>query len=98
MSVDGGPFLESFQAPKQGGLGPPIPPTQDLEATVVSNPGFAPEQFNHAVGIGGKGVSIRIKIEYTDAYAVKYETGLCLKVLNTGAVAYCAGGDENYIK
>lgn len=98
MSIDGGPFIESYRAPREGSIGPPIPPTQDLFATVVSEPGLTSDQIAHAKSINGKGISIRIEVKYTDADGEKYESGICLLRLNTGATAYCPNQDENFIK
>jgi len=96
ISIDGGPFVESYRATRQGSFGPPLPPTQDVIAEVISGPGVTPEQWTHATSLGGQGISIRMKIEYTDTYGVMYETGICLSRLNTGAISFCREG--NYIK
>jgi hypothetical protein len=96
LSIDGGPFVESYHAPREGSVGPPLPPTQVVSAEIVSRPGFTPEQISHAEGTSGNGISIRIVMAYTDGSGGKYETGICLLRLNTGAISYCR--QDNYIK
>ena len=96
ISIDGGPFVESYGTPNDGDKGGPLPPTQDIFDTVVSKPGITPAEVSHAIGISGKGVTIKIRVTYTDSALEMYETGICLTRLNTGAIAYCR--EDNYIK
>jgi hypothetical protein len=98
ISISGSPFVDSYGASPEGSVGPPIPPTADLRGSVISMPGLTPERFNEAIGINGKGISIFVKFEYTDAFDKPYETGICLKTLNTGAISFCPDDKLNYVK
>lgn len=96
MSIDGKPFVQSYGAPPRGDVGSPLPPTQDVFTTVVSRPGYTREQVARALAVGGKGISISVRMDYTDGAGGKYETEICLRRLNTGAISYCTTG--NYIR
>ncbi|MHB8485524.1 MAG: hypothetical protein ACYDCM_07325 [Candidatus Acidiferrales bacterium] len=96
ISIDGAPFVRSYKQPKGGGNGSALPPTQDVFSTVISPPGVTQDQFKHAISIEGKGISIRIEMEYTDGLRKsrsQYGATICLKRLFTGAIEYCEGNN-----
>jgi hypothetical protein len=96
MSFDGGQFVPSHhEGPKEPYADVPIPPGQDLLNSVVSEPGITNQQWTQAIGLTGKGVSIRAVVQYGDSYDAQYESVMCLRLLNSGAVSYCPG---SYIK
>jgi hypothetical protein len=100
ISIGNGPFIESFGAPPNHGVGAPIPPTKENTLTVISAPGVSKEKYEILTFSSNPGntASIRIRITYSDAYSGKYETGICLHRLGGGSVAYCGEDGENYIK
>lgn len=91
VSINGGPFIESYRAPSAGDGGGPLPPTEDDFSTVVSRPSVTRQEFEQAISPRGKGVSILIRMDYTDSSGRKYSTAICLQRLNAGAIAFCAG-------
>jgi hypothetical protein len=98
ISIGNRAFARSYQAPTGPDIGAPLPPNKDDFATVVSEPGITQQEYARVASImnTGKTISIRVRIEYTDAYGGDYETGICLNRINTGAIGYCREG--NYIK
>lgn len=74
--------------------GTPVPPNKDDFQTVVSEPEITPEKYKEFLKTDNA-LRIRAVIQYTDAYGEKYETGLCLGRLASGAIQYC---DGSYIK
>ena len=95
MSINGGPFVQSYQEPLEGSLGGPLPPTEDVFATVVSKPKLTRKEIDEAISVGGKGISISIKLAYSDAHGGQYESGICLLRLSTGAIEFCSSGYMN---
>ena len=94
MKLGEGPFVPSYGA-VGASTGSPIPPGKIDESEVVSKP-ITPGQFQKLLhALEPNGISISIRIEYTDAYGGNYETGICLHKLNMGGIAYCKTG--NYI-
>jgi len=81
---------------KEPSIGPPLPPggTVDYSMTVVSAPGVTKERFRRLLKIDNS-ISIKAVFEYTDVTGAKYQTGICLTRLASGAIAYCKDG--NYI-
>jgi hypothetical protein len=85
------PFRESHgfsQVEKVKGT--PVPPNKDDFQTVVSDPGITAEQYKQFLRTDNA-LRIRAVIQYSDAYGEKYETGLCLGRLASGAIQYCDG-------
>jgi hypothetical protein len=89
---------ETFK-PSCGAKGPsygaPTPPGKIDFSTTVSEPGITRKTFDGLIERDG-GISISMKLIYSDAYGEDYEAGICLSRLRSGAIEYCPGG--NYIK
>jgi hypothetical protein len=79
-------------------LGAPLPPGNDVFVTVVSDPGIPKEDWDRLVSKSNikRTVSIHVRMEYSDATGGDYETGICLRLQNNGAIAYCRDG--NFIR
>jgi hypothetical protein len=88
-------FKESFGFSKATvGEGVPAPPNVDDFMTVVSEAGISPAKLEQLTKTD-EAIAIRLRIEYTDAYGSRYETGVCVHRLANGATQYCREG--NYI-
>lgn len=93
-----GPFLPSLNGggpipltPRQGG-GEPLPPNKFDFTSVISPPISSDEAIRLFRSDGG--ITIRMRITYTDAYKGSYETDVCLSTLATKAVSYCQSGND----
>jgi hypothetical protein len=99
MKIGNRPFTKTYTHDKQTreSIGAPLPPNKIDFSTVVSDPGITRTEFNQVISTQSReSISIRIVFTYTDNSIGKYETGVCLVRLNTGAISYCREG--NYIK
>jgi hypothetical protein len=90
-----GRFQPSYRLTPHPGQGIPIPPGSDNFDTVVSAPPISADTFKHLIETD-HAISIKITIEYTDAYGGRYETGMCFTRLKLNASEFCEEG--NYIK
>ena len=65
---------------------------------MISDPGILKPEFDRLLSVTnvGETISVIMHFDYADAAGTRYETGMCLKRLNAGAIGYCRDG--NYIK
>jgi hypothetical protein len=91
MKLGDGDFVPS-NGEKEEVFGAPIPAGKVDTDTVISRE-LKVSEINDLIQSGG--VTVKIIIEYTDAYKSRYETKVCMNRTNAGSIAYCK--DENYI-
>jgi hypothetical protein len=99
MSLEGKPYFLSY-----GGSGKPAgkgidvggfqPPGAESFDTVLSAP-MQRQEFDRIMA-ANQSVSIRVRIQYQDMNGSPYETSICLRRMNVGAITICK--KDNYIK
>jgi hypothetical protein len=90
------PFEQSY-GQTAGDVLAPIAPNQDMFLNAISSPGIEHEDFDTLMQLGAQDdIAIKFTFKYFDLAGNSYQSSVCLRRLNLGAISYCK--TENQVK
>jgi hypothetical protein len=97
IKVGEGDYVRSYGQPPSGVPIAPLTVGQDLFVTIVGTPHQTSTPFDTLIKKDNM-LSIKVIFDYIDLGGAQFQSQFCVKYLAAGAVSYCNGKNDNYIK